>query len=267
MLGDVEDDPARGVAFGEQHVDLAAVEAPAVPVRGADPDGTGRSEILVVLQRLHARVHRRVGPHQRVHQQRRHELPECGGDPQLGDPLAEVGDVGVGQPGVGADRTQDRGDGGRVDRQPGQVVEVGHTAAVHPAEEGLEVQSGACGAREQVPPPGRRDLGEDVVVAEVVHVAVAVEQQHLLGAAELLGDAQQRRALLRARAGVEQVEGALAAVGRDRRQVGVLPHRVRVVALDHDEVGGDLVQVSCGHGETRCRGGLTPLSHDAVTKV
>jgi hypothetical protein len=134
---------------------------------------------------------------------------------------------------------------------------------VHPAEEGLEVQSRSGGTREQVPPPLRGDLGRHVVVAEVVDVAVAVEQQHLLGAAELLRDPQQRRALLGADAGVEQVERPLAAVHRDRRQVGVLPQRVRVVALDHDEVGGDLVQVSCGHGEDSAG----PLSHRSHTMV
>ena len=262
VLRDVEDDPARGVTFGEQHVHLAAVQAPAVPVDRADPDGPGRTDFLVVLHRLHAQVHRRVGPHQHVDQQRRHELSESRGNAELGEPLAEVRDVAVGEPRVGPDRAKHRDDGRRVDREAGQVVEVGHTAAVLPAEERLEVQRGARGAREQVPPPGGGDLGEDIVVAEVVHVAVAVEQQHLLRAAEVLGDAEQGRALLGTDAGVEQVEGVRAAVGGDRRQVGVLPHRVRVVALDHDEVGGDLVQVSCGHGAD----GGAAVSHGSHTR-
>jgi len=114
-----------------------------------------------------------------------------------------------------------------------------------------------------VPAALRGDPGQDVVVAEVVHVAVTVEQQHLLGAAELLRDPQQRRALVRTDAGVEQVQRPLAAVHRDRRQIGVLPHRVGVVALDHDEVGSDLVQVSCGHGEDSAG----PISHRSYTMV
>ena len=91
----------------------------------------------------------------------------------------------------------------------------------------------------------------------------AVEQQHLLGAAEAAPrSAAGPRAIL-AGGGVEQVEGALAAVRRDRLQVGVLRHRVRMVALDHDEVGGDPVQVSCGHGG-HAAGAVSHRSHTTL---
>ena len=199
------------------------------------------------MQRLRSGVHRRIGAHQDVDDDPRQEPGEGRDDADLLEGGAERGDRLRRRTLVRADAPQQRGDRVGVEVQSVDVVEVGHSALVHGSEEGLRFQSRPAGAGEPAHLPRGGDVVDDVVVAEVVDVAVAVEDQHLVDRTAPGRQVEDRLALQRTHAGVEQVERGGAPVDHDRRDVRVLPHAVRVVALDDPQVRGDLVNVRVSH--------------------
>jgi MoxR-like ATPase len=126
-----------------------------------------------------------------------------------------------------------------------EVVEVPRALVVGVPEEveGVEVRIGFL--RDVVSFVGCRDLVDHVVVPNVVAVAVAVQQhQTRERAPETIGKLQNCALLLLAEAGIEEVQRVARVNGGDVRDVDVVPHRLRAMALDEVETRAKLVN-SC----------------------
>src|SRR5579862_3198263 len=132
MFRDVEDNAALGVSARAQHIDFgrSVAQAPSAPLRAANLDRTGSGDIFEKGYRLQRWKHVRVGRHQYIDHDRRHEFIQSWQHARLPDLAAKLF-KNCRTDRRRAERLEQAADLVRWQRQPVNITEVVLASAIH----------------------------------------------------------------------------------------------------------------------------------------